>query len=194
MVYDMLWQWLYLRPAKGHTRTLSFTRTVLPQNSLLSSLNLGVDHWWKTAVWTRITYPRNPNNDSGLPPTHPTSKNSHSSYSQQPCVAVWFLRKLEIYSQCPGLAPCHWQNPSWFQRELLSEVVSLGVAYWLETSLQADTNTLRIITQGIPHTRRSHRKLFGKLACGADGMTVRSQQNLSDLLSLVKCKTLDSDQ
>lgn len=127
-----------------------------------------------SAVWTRSACAPNPHNDLGLPPTHPSSKNSHCSYSQQPCVVVWFLRKLEIYS--PRLCSCQWKYQIWFHQELLLEVVSMDSTYE-KISEEALLEIPNICMWG--------RRLD----------SVRFQQSLSALLLwLIKFKTLDSDQ
>lgn len=105
--------------------THSFTVTILPKRTLLSFLNLGVDHWWKTLL-----------PEQGVPvrkmltviwDCHLLTQAVRilSSYSQQPCTAVWVLRNLEMYSQCPDLAPCQWKYQIWFYQEFLLEVVTM---------------------------------------------------------------------
>lgn len=147
--------------------TPSFTVTILPKRPLLSFLNLGVDHWWKSLL-----------PEQGVPvrkmltviwDCHPLTQAVRilSSYSQQTCTAVWVLRKLEMCSQCPDLAPCQWKYQIWFYEEFLLEVVTM-VSTW---------DSLIGSYSGNPQYQ--HMGLY----------SVRFQQGLSDLLfSFVKFK------
>lgn len=96
--------------------------------------------------------------------------------SQHPCTAVWFLRRLKIYSQCPGLAPCQRKHQIGISQESPLEVI-------------ATDSTHKMISQEAVSEIPSI-NVWGR---GFD--SVRFQQSLSDLLlAFVEFKTLNSAQ
>lgn len=119
--------WHVLPVALLHTGwgTYSLTMTTLLKQSLCFSMNLEVDHGWKTLLyeqgfhvsevlimiwdWHLLTQ----------------AIKIFLFISQQPCAALWFLRRLKIYSQCPGLAPCQWKYQTGISQECPLEVTDM---------------------------------------------------------------------